>query len=306
MRKTLLSLALVATSLTTEAHEYLNFEELMDAFGTDSEAIEITTQEVDPGLHILFGSGGNILASIGDQGTLIVDSMFAPLVPKIQQSVNDLGGDGIDFAINTHFHFDHADGNPLLARNGTWIITQSNSRKSMVGEHPIDMVGLAYLQPPYPKDTLPVITYDDHMQFHYNGDTIDLLHFGPAHTTGDTAIFFRNANIVHMGDVFNAGYPFIDAGNGGDIDGMIQFCKSVLNIIEEDTSVLPGHGTLMTYDDLAQYITMLETVRDRIGRLIDAGSSLEEVMTAEPTSGFNDRYGNPSSLINRAYMNLSR
>ena len=157
MRKFLFTCSLVTASFASQAHEYLDFDELMTAFGTDLDTVEITNQEVGPGLYVLFGSGGNILASVGDQGTLIVDSMFAALVPKIQRAVRDLGGDGIDFTINTHFHFDHADGNPLLARSGTWIVTQANARRSMTGEHPIDMVALAYMQPPYPKDTLPVI-----------------------------------------------------------------------------------------------------------------------------------------------------
>ena len=306
MSKLLFSLALITASLTAKSHEYLEFDTLMTAFGTDLDTVEITTQEISEGVYVLFGSGGNSLASIGEQGTLIVDSMYAQLVPKIQSTINDLGGDTVDFIINTHFHFDHADGNPLLSRNGAWIIAHSNARRMMAGEHPIDMVSLAYLQPPYPNDTLPVITYDDHMQFHFNGDTIDLMHFSPAHTTGDTAIYFRNANIVHMGDVFNAGYPFIDAGNGGDLDGMIEFSKRVLNTINEDTSVLPGHGPVLGYEDLELFINMLDIVRDRISYLIDTGSSLEDVIAAEPTREFDDRYGDPSGLINRAYMSLSR
>ena len=307
MRKTLISLALFVTSFSSQAHEYVDLEGFFDSIGgVDLDAVEITSVEVGEGLHVLFGNGGNIIASIGDQGTLIVDTMFAPLVPKIQQAVRDLGGESIEFAINTHFHFDHADGNPLLARSGTNIVAHANARRSMVGEHPVDLVFVNYLQPPYPKDTLPIITYEDHMQFHYNGETIDLLHIAPAHTSGDTVVYFRNSNIVHMGDVFNAGYPFIDAGNGGDIDGMINFLKGVLHSIEEDTTVLPGHGPLMTYQDMEDYVIMLETVRDRIGRLIDNGNSLEEVMAAQPAREFDDRYGDSFLLINRAYMNLSQ
>ncbi|PCJ40149.1 MAG: MBL fold metallo-hydrolase [SAR86 cluster bacterium] len=306
MRKFLFTLTLIAASTTASSHEYLEFDELMAAFGADLESVEITSQEVSDGVYVLFGSGGNILASVGDQGTLIVDSMYAQLVPKIQNELRNLGGNGVDFTLNTHFHFDHADGNPLLSSDGAWIVTQSNARRMMAGEHPIDLVDFAYLQPAYPRESLPVITFDDHMQFHFNNENIDLMHFGPAHTTGDAAIYFRNANIIHMGDVFNAGYPFIDAGNGGGLDGMIKFCKSVLNTIEEDTAVLPGHGPILGYEDLSLYIDMLETVRDRIVYMIDAGSSLEEVIAAEPTREFDDRYGDPGRLIDRAYMSLAR
>lgn len=306
MQKFLLVFTLLATSLSAQAQDFTEFDDVMNAMGINLDDIVITSQEVAPGMHVLFGSGGNILASIGEQGTLLVDSQYAELYQKIQRKLRELGSNGVNFTINSHFHFDHAFGNPLLAEDGTWIITHANARRSMAGEHRIDLVGMTYRQPPYPKDAMPVITYDEHMQFHFNGETIDLMHFGPAHTTGDTAIYFRNANIVHMGDVFNASFPFIDAGNGGDIDGMIEFCQSVLDAIEPSTAVLPGHGPVLAYQDLVDYVNMLVTVRDRIGRLIDAGSTLEEVFAAAPTREFDQQYGDPKRLIDRAYMSLSR
>lgn len=306
MRKFLFLLTLVITSVSTQAQDFTEFDDVMNAMGINLDDIVITSQEIAPGVHVLFGSGGNILASIGEQGTLLVDSQYAELYEKIQRKLRELGSTGVNFTINSHFHFDHAYGNPLLAEDGAWIITHANARRSMAGEHRIDMVAMAYRQPPYPKDAMPVITYDDHMQFHFNGETLDLMHFSPAHTTGDTAIYFRNANIVHMGDVFNASYPFIDAGNGGDIDGMIEFCRGVLDVIDPSASVLPGHGPVMAYQDLVDFVSMLETVRDRIARLIDAGSTLEEVIAATPTSEFDGRYGDPTRLVNRAYMTLSR
>ncbi len=307
MRKPLLILAMLAISLNTEAHDYLNYEQLINEwYEVDFDSIDINTEEIGEGLYVLFGFGGNAMVSIGEQGVLMVDSQFAELIPKIQRVVNNLGGGDIDFTINTHGHFDHAYGNPILGREGTWIIAHSNARKMMVGERPVDLVQTTYLQPPYPSEALPIMTYDDAMQLHFNGDAIDLLHFGPAHTTGDTAVFFRNKNVVHMGDVFNASFPFIDTGNGGDIDGVIHFCKSVLDAINEDTLVVPGHGPVLAYDDLAAFVSMLETVRDRIGRMIDAGYSLEEVIAANPTSDFEDHYGDPTRIIDRAYMSLSR
>jgi len=302
---------LIATSILTlgapaQAHEYMNLEELGAAFGWDLANAEITTETVAPGIHVLFGVGGNVIVSIGDQGVLMVDSQFPEMIPRIRASISDLGGDGIDFTINTHWHFDHADGNPLLGRDGSWLVSQINSRRMMAGEHDIDLVSMVYTQPPYSMDAMPVITYTDHMQFHFNGETIDLLHFGPAHTTGDTAVIFRNSNVVHMGDVFNAGYPFIDAGNGGDLEGMIRFCTKVLKRLDENSVVVPGHGPVLGYEDMADYILMLETVRDRISKLIDQGKSVEEVIAAMPTAEFDEKYGNPGRLIDRAYMSLSR
>jgi glyoxylase-like metal-dependent hydrolase (beta-lactamase superfamily II) len=213
MKRTLTAFSILTLGLSAQAHEYMNLDELGDAFGWDFETAEITTETVAPGMHVLFGIGGNVIVSIGDQGVLMVDSQFPQMIPRIKSVIGELGGGDIDFTINTHWHFDHADGNPLLGRDGSWLVAQANSRRMMAGEHDINLVSMVYTQPPYAAEALPVITYTDHMQFHFNGETIDLLHFGPAHTTGDTAVIFRNSNVVHMGDVFNASYPFIDAGN---------------------------------------------------------------------------------------------
>jgi len=288
------------------AHEYLNFEEVTKAFGMDFENTEIRSEELAPGIYNLRGAGGNIVASIGDQGVLLVDSQFPQMIPKIKQAINNLGGKGIDFTINTHWHFDHSDGNPMLGRDGTWMVAQENSRRMMMNDHPIDLVNLAYMQPAYPKEGIPIITYSDNMQFHFNDETIDLLHFGPAHTTGDTAVIFRNSNVVHMGDVLNQSYPFIDAGNGGDIEGMISFCKNILTRINKDTKIVPGHGRVKNYSDMVNYIDMLSTISLRISSMIDQGMSLEEVIAAKPTAEFDKKYGNPTMLINRAYISLAR
>jgi glyoxylase-like metal-dependent hydrolase (beta-lactamase superfamily II) len=306
MKRYLAVVATLATLLEASAHEYLTFDEMTSAFGMDVVNTDITTETVAPGLHVLFGVGGNIVASIGDQGVLIVDSQLPEMVPKIEAAVETLGGGNIDFVINTHWHWDHANGNPIFGRQGSWMVSHANSRRMMAGSHDIDLVNLIYEQPPYPAEAMPVVTFDDHMQFHFNGDTIDLFNFGPAHTTGDAVVYFRDANVVHMGDVLNNSYPFIDAGNGGDLDGMILFCEKVLARLNEDSIVVPGHGPVMGYRDLADFIAMLETVRSRISALIDQGYSLEEVIAADPTAEFNDRYGDPARFINRAYMSLAR
>lgn len=318
LRKPTLSLIIVFLSTPSLAHDYLVVEEFFNGGGgPDLNAVDVASEEVGPGLYLITASGGNagnILASIGDQGTLIIDSMYAPIIPKVQSEIAGLGGDEIDFVISTHFHFDHTDGNPILARSGSSIISHTNARRSMVAERPINMVNIAFLQTPYPKDTLPVITFDDEMQFHFNDETLDLLHVAPAHTSGDIVIYLRHSNLIHMGDVFNNdGYPFLDTDNGGDIDGMIEFCKSVLSNINEDTRIIPGHGPIMSYQELVNHISMLETVRDRIGRLIDTGNSLEEVIAAQPTSEYDLHYGqhqtiasDPVIFINRIYMNLTQ
>ena len=155
-----------------------------------------------------------------------------------------------------------------------------------------------------------MITYDDGMQFHFNGQRVDLLHFGPAHTTGDSAVIFRGHNAVHLGDVFNnTGYPFIDADSGGDIDGMIEFCQNTLDQLEPGAIVIPGHGEITDAAALGRYIAMLTTVRDRVSELMAQGKSLEEVVAANVTRGFEDSYGEESAslgFVNRIFTSLSK
>ena len=271
-------------------------------------SVEIRSEKVDDGFYVLFGFGGVMAVSIGEQGVLAVDTQFPELVPKINAAIDKLGGGAVDFAINTHWHYDHADGNKSLGPAGTWLISQVRSREMMTKTNVINTV----LRPPftqeaYPAAALPVATFDDRMQLHFNGERIDLLHFGPAHTTGDAAVIFRGHNAVHMGDVFNAsGYPFIDADNGGDLDGMIVFCESVLGELDEGAIVIPGHGQVAGYADLERYIQMLKSVRDKIAALVAEGATLEQVIAAQPTAEWDDTYGDPARMIDRAYATLSR
>ena len=152
-----------------------------------------------------------------------------------------------------------------------------------------------------------MLTYDDTMRFHFNGERIDLMHFGPAHTTGDTAVIFRGHKTVHLGDVYNnAGYPFIDADNGGSLSGVIEFCSKVLEEIDETYTVVPGHGPVADAKALADYVAMLTTIRDRMNALIGSGATLEQVVAARPTSEWDEKKGMPGSFLNRAYLSLTR
>ena len=288
------------------AHDAVTLDEFAASVGWSFDS-PVTLEQVAENLHVIFGDGGNVAVSTGERGVLIVDDQFPQMIDKIEQAVADLGGGVIDFAVNTHWHFDHADGNPVLGGQGTWLVSQAASRRMMVSDHLVDLAVTAIVQPAYPPEGLPVITFDDTMQFHFNGEKIELVHFGPAHTTGDAAVIFRGSNAVHMGDVFNnSGYPFIDVHNGGDLDGMIKFCKKVLAMIDEQTRVIPGHGPIVGKDVLKAYIEMLSTTRGRISRMIDAGMSLSQVVEAQPTSDFDERYGDPAIYVNRAYASLAR
>jgi glyoxylase-like metal-dependent hydrolase (beta-lactamase superfamily II) len=289
------------------AQETVSSAEWLAGIGADVETIEVTTETVAPGLHVLFAVGGNVAVSIGERGVLVVDDQFPALVPKIQAAIDSLGGGDVDFVVNTHWHFDHTEGNPLFGESGSWIVSHARSRQMMTEDRRINLVNVVVAQPATPAVGLPVITYDDRMSFHFNGEQIDLLHAGPAHTAGDAAVIFRGSNAVHMGDVYNnRGYPFIDADNGGDLGGLIRFCEAVLEEIDADTTVIPGHGPIATHEHLFAYVAMLKTIRDRIAALVAAGASLDDVIAARPTAEWDEQRGNPALLINRAYASLTR
>lgn len=311
MKKIIATLATVI-SLNTLAHSGMQAPDLMDldsitgAFGWDFDNVDIKAEKIADDLYVLFGVGGNIGVNLGEDGVFIVDDQFPQVMPKIKDAIGELGGKSIDFAVTTHWHFDHAEGNLTLGPEGTWLVAHENSREMMKVDRIINMVGFSYDQKAYPESAWPDVTYASDMSFHLNGQTIDLMHFGPAHTTGDTAVIFRGTNAVHLGDVYNnSGYPFIDAGNGGSIDGIIEFCTQTLNQIDEETTVIPGHGPIAGYQNLADYIAMLTVIRDRIVELIKQGKTLEEVMAAKPTAEYDEKMGDPTLLVNRAYISLT-
>ena len=268
----------------------------------------IRSEKIADDFYVLFGVGGNIVLSIGDSGTLIIDSS----VPRRwcrstrRRSASSAAARSIS-SINTHGHFDHADGNKVLGPEGTWIVAHENARQMMMKNIVINLVSAKRDQPAYAEEAWPVATYDRSMSLHFNGERVDLMHFGPAHTTGDTAVLFRSHNLVHLGDVYNnAGYPFIDVDNGGSLEGVIEFCSSVLEELDASSIVVPGHGPVAKYQDLADFVAMLTTIRDRMSALIKSGATLEQVAAAKITAEWDAKKGDPASFLNRAYTSLTK
>ena len=298
------------TTAERATEELLTLEQLLERFQWNFEDAGIITQEVGEGLHVLFGIGGNIAASIGEDGVLIVDNMFPEMVPKVRAAIAELGGDDIDYAVNTHWHFDHAEGNLTLGPAGTSIVAHDNSAAMMAKTNILNLVVTKYLQEAYPREARPAISFDDRMRLYFNGDEIDIVHAGPAHTAGDAAVIFRKHNAVHFGDVFNnTGYPFIDADSGGGIDGMIAFCQTILDEMGPNAVIIPGHGEVTDSATLQAYIDMLKTVRERVAAMIGEGKSLEEVTAAKPTADFDETFGpeeNSLGFVNRVYTSLMR
>ncbi len=265
--------------------------------------VQIRTLQVTESIYVLQGSGGNIGVSIGDDGTFIVDDQFAPLTDKIVAALAELTDKPVEFVVNSHWHYDHTDGNENFGRAGARIIAHENSRRRMETSQIISLNGR--LQEAYSKEGLPKITFGESVRFHYNDNAIDIVHFGPAHTDGDAVVFFRDANVIHTGDVFvRYGLPFIDGPNGGQLSGMIDVLWGVAGLISDNTTIIPGHGQLSTRTDLLEYRSMLVTIRDRMLGQIAEGMSEDEVVAANPTQGFAPPGAGTERWVRAAYVDL--
>jgi glyoxylase-like metal-dependent hydrolase (beta-lactamase superfamily II) len=272
----------------------------------------VTSEELKPGLHVLYGAGGgqsagNVLALLGDEGVLVIDTGYPQFVPLYGATIAGLGGGAITHAINTHWHDDHSEGNKVLGPDGALIVAHSEARRRLMRDNKINVVRTILDQPAFPAAALPVVTFDDRIELYFGNERLELLHVAPAHTAGDVAVILRGRNVVHMGDVFlSAAYPFADVDNGGDFDGVIEFCERVLEQIERDTLIVPGHGGVARYADLAAYVEMLKTVRGRMTALIEDGATLAQVVAAQPTKEWDAKYGNPTTFfLDRAYKSLA-
>ncbi len=252
--------------------------------------VQIETVEVAAGVYMLVGQGGNIGVSAGEDGVFLIDDQFAPLTAKIKAAVTEISQEPVRFLLNTHWHYDHTGGNENWGEEGAVIVAHDNVRRRLSTGGLIEFFKNQI--PPSPKAALPVITFADSVTFHLNGDELHVFHVPPAHTDGDSVIHFKKANAVHMGDLFfNGLFPFIDGSSGGSVDGVIAAAERVHAMIDEETKIIPGHGGLGNRAELAAYIEMLKGVRARIGALVEAGKSLEEVQAAKPTAAWDDPWG---------------
>lgn len=269
----------------------------------DFEDVEIRTTHVRGSIHMLQGSGGNIGVLTGDDGTLIVDDQYAPLTERIRSAIAELTDHPVSFLINTHWHFDHSDGNENFGRAGALIVSQENSRERMTRDQFVSIFERD--QEAYSEEGLPKVTFDESMRFHLNDETIDVFHPGPAHTDGDALIYFRDTNVVHTGDVFvRYGFPFIDQPNGGSIDGILRAVETLAEITDDETIFIPGHGDLSDRSDLLAYGEMLSTIRARVWRQLEEGRSLEDVIESDPTEGYPEQGIATDDFVRTVYESL--
>ena len=269
----------------------------------DFEKLELQTVKVADGLYVLTGgpAQGNIAVSVGSDGVFLVDSMYGQMHQKIVDAVRALSPLPIRYVVNTHLHGDHTAGNAAIAKLGAVIISHENMRKRMADAQSAPAAG-----------TLPVLTYSDSLTLHFNGEEIQIFHPAPAHTDGDSIIYFRKANVAHVGDIpASLRYPNIGVNDGGTVDGMMAAARQLMKVVKPDTKIVPGHlGPIVGFREIEQQLTMFAAVRDRIAAAIKVGKTEAEVVASKPTRDFDEgRMGGaitPDRFVSLVYTDLSR
>ncbi len=250
--------------------------------------ISFRSTELAPGLYMIEGvggfSGGNLGLLIGDDGVVLIDDGLPPLIGQLQAAIDRITEEPVEFLINTHVHGDHVGGNAVLGQEGAVIVAHDNLRRRLLAEGIPTGPGASA---PAPRAALPVLTFADSVTFHLNGREAFVFHVDRAHTDGDAVIHFREDNVIHAGDaVFNGLFPFIDLDSGGSVEGYIAAQKRILDLADDDTRIIPGHGTLADKEDLQAALDMLEDALERVRALVEAGHSEEEILAANPLADY--------------------
>ena len=259
----------------------------------DSAAVSpIVTHKLRGNIRVLEGSGGTVAVLTGPDGKVLIDAGIGVSRPQLTKALAGLGTDPITHLINTHWHFDHTDGNAWLNAAGAKIIAQENTRKYLSQVQRVDDWDYNFLPPP--AGGVPSEVFAEERSLRLNGSTIALKHYGPAHTDSDLSVTFAEANVVHVADTFwNGVYPFIDYSTGGSIDGMVAASEANLAATNDDTIVIAGHGKAVgTKAELQEFRDMLVTVREKVAALKEQGRSRDNTVAAKPTATFDAKFGN--------------
>lgn len=241
----------------------------------------VTVTELPAPLHLLQGKGGNVVASVGGDGVLIIDDDYSEYAPAYDRTLDELAGADTTprFVVNTHWHFDHAGGNAYWGERGAVILAHDNVYRRMSTEQTLTMS--KKVVEPSPRAALPVVTYADSVALRFNGTAVEVQHYPRGHTDGDSAVFFVEQNVVHTGDLFfKDNFPFVDLGSGGSVGGYLRNVEAILDRIDNDTVVVPGHGGLATKEDLQRYAGMLERTTAIIADRLEDGADADEIVAA--------------------------
>jgi cyclase len=244
----------------------------------DFSKVQIKVSKVAGNVYMLQGAGGNIGASVGDDGIVVVDDQYAPLADRIQAALKGITDKPVRFIINTHYHGDHTGGNEFFQKQAP-IIAHDNVRKRLETGGAAGNGGSLHMeQKAQPKGALPIITFDHDVTVHLNGEDIRALHLPAGHTDGDSVIYFPKSNVVHMGDDFvTYGFPFIDVDSGGSIDGMISGVENAIAQLPADVKIIPGHGPISNLEDVRAYVKMLKETRAAVQDALDKKMTLDQM-----------------------------
>jgi cyclase len=271
----------------------------------DLSKVQVKATKVAGSVYMITGAGGNIGVSAGEDGIIIVDDQYAPLVPKIEAALKTISDKPLRFILNTHYHPDHTGGNEQLGKSAP-IVAQENVRKRLK-EGTTTLFGPMAAQP---KGALPIITFNDSLTLHLNGEDIRAVHFPGGHTDGDSVIWFTQSNVVHMGDnFFNGMFPVIDLDNGGGVRGMIRVVEKVASMIPADTKVIAGHGPLGDRDALRKFAEVLRGTADAVQAGIAAGKTADQLKTEKALAAWEDwgkGFIKSDMFIDLLYRDLSR
>jgi len=254
----------------------------------DFSKVEIKSTKVGSNLYTLEGQGGMIGVLTGPDGTLMVDSQFAPLTDKIVAAIHQISPGPIRFMINTHVHPDHTGGNDNLGKMGVVIFSREELRDRLA--QPVPAAGANPGRPPMPHAALPLVTYRGRTTFHMNGEDVDLFPIPRAHTDGDTLVRFKNADVLMTGDYYRSvGYPNIDRANGGSLNGMLEGLGVTIGLAGPNTKIIPGHGPTVDRMAVIAHRDMILAMRDRVAKLVEQGKTSEETLAAHPSSDYDSR-----------------
>jgi glyoxylase-like metal-dependent hydrolase (beta-lactamase superfamily II) len=275
----------------------------------DFSKVQIKVTKVAGNVYMLEGAGGNIGASVGEDGIVVVDDQYAPLADRIQTALKGITDKPVRFIINTHYHEDHTGGNSYFQKQAP-IIAHDNVRKRLESGGGAGNGGSVHMEfKPAPKEALPIITFDHDVTVHLNGEDIRALYFPAGHTDGDSVIFFPKSKVVHMGDDFvTYGFPFIDVDSGGSIDGMIDGVEKVIGQVPADVKIIPGHGPISSVTDVRAYLDMLKATREVVANAIKDGKTLDQMKQAkllEPWKKYSGDFIKSDAFLETLYNSLT-
>ena len=278
------------------------------ALNAQEDKVEYIPTTLSPTITMIKGRGGNIAVSSGDDGVFIIDDQLKPLTDQLLAAIRQVSEQPIRFVINTHYHGDHVGGNEAIGKSGAVIIAHDNIHQRMS----TDQFNHFWNEttPAWPEESLPVVTFNDQVTLHLNGEAVKVTHVPHGHTDGDSIVHFPASNVLHMGDIyFNGLYPYIDLDGGGSIQGMIAAVELGMSLADEETQVIPGHGPMSDLQGLTGYHAFLTAARDNVQSLIDQGMSLDQVVAAKPTAEWDEALGKiwitPEQLVIFIYNSLT-